>query len=118
MVLLWGAMLALLAVLWWLNRSGRVEKSRGMQTLLMWTPLLPMLAIQLGWVTAEVGRQPWIVWQELRTVDAISKAVPAAEVMTTLVLFVVFYTIVYVAWARVVIKFIKQGPVLSSEGVE
>ena len=82
----------------------------------MWSPVLPMLAIQLGWVTAEVGRQPWIVWQELRTVDAISKAVPAAEVMTTLALFTVFYTIVYVAWARVVIKFIKQGPVVGDGG--
>lgn len=110
MVLLWGAMLLLAAVAWWMNRRGSLEKRRGMLGLLMWSPILPMLAIQLGWAAAEVGRQPWIVWKELRTLDAISKAVPASEVATTLLLFVAFYTLIYVAWARIVVGFIKKGP--------
>jgi cytochrome d ubiquinol oxidase subunit I len=117
MILLWGAMLALVAVAWFLNRKGTLEGKRGLLGLLMWSPLLPMLAIQLGWAAAEVGRQPWIVWQELRTVDAISKAVPAGEIVTTLALFVLFYTLVYVAWGRVVVGFIKKGPA-AGEGVE
>ena len=54
-----------------------VEKTPWMLTLLVWLWLLPELGIQLGWATAEVGRQPWIVWQQLRTADAISKVVPA-----------------------------------------
>jgi len=116
MVLLWGAMLLIAGMAWWFNRSGKLEKSRGWLTVLMWSPLLPMLAIQLGWATAEVGRQPWIVWQELRTLDAISRAVPAAEVLTTLLLFVAFYTIIYIAWARVVVGFIRKGPDLPAEG--
>jgi cytochrome d ubiquinol oxidase subunit I len=110
MVLLWGAMLALVALVWWLNRSDKLEERRGVLTLLMWAPILPMLAIQLGWAAAEVGRQPWIVWGELRTVDAVSKAVPAGEVATTLLLFTVFYTLVYVAWWRIVSKMIRKGP--------
>jgi len=115
MVLLWGAMLALLALLWWMNRTGKLEEKRGLLKVLMWSPLMPMLAIQLGWATAEVGRQPWIVWGELRTLDAISAAVPAGEVATTLALFIAFYTIVYVAWARVVIGFIRKGPEIGGD---
>ena len=119
MVMLWGAMLLAVAVLWWLNRSGKVAQMRGLLTVLMYTPLLPMLAIQLGWAAAEVGRQPWIVYPPasnpdpsmgLRTLDAISRAVPAGEVATTLAIFVLLYTVLYVAWARVVINFIKRGP--------
>ncbi len=110
MVLLWGAMLVLIIAVWLMNRSGSLEKKRGVLTALMWAPIMPMLAIQLGWAAAEVGRQPWIVWGELRTVDAVSKAVPVGEIWITLILFVAFYTLVYVAWARVVIGFIKKGP--------
>jgi len=117
MILLWGAMLVIALGAWWLNRKGNLESKKGLLTLLMWAPILPMLAIQLGWAAAEVGRQPWIVWQELRTLDAISKAVPAGEVLLSLILFTAFYTLLYVAWARVVIKFIKKGPE-AVEGVE
>jgi cytochrome d ubiquinol oxidase subunit I len=117
MIILWVAMLALVGAAWFLNRKGTLEAKRGLLTLLMWSPLLPMLAIQLGWAAAEVGRQPWIVWQELRTVDAVSKAVPAGEIVLTLSLFVLFYTVVYLAWGRVVTGFIKKGPA-AGEGVE
>lgn len=117
MILLWGAMLLVSLAAWWLDRKGALENKRGLLTLIMWSPILPMLAIQLGWAAAEVGRQPWIVWGELRTLDAISKAVPAGEVLLSLVLFTAFYTLLYVAWARVVVKFIKKGPD-AVEGVE
>jgi cytochrome d ubiquinol oxidase subunit I len=119
MILLWGLMLLLVAIAWWLNRSGTLERRRGLLTAIMWSPLLPMLSIQLGWAAAEVGRQPWIVYPPapahdpamgLRTLDAVSAAVPAGEVATTLALFVAFYTIIYIAWARIVIGFIKKGP--------
>jgi cytochrome d ubiquinol oxidase subunit I len=122
MILLWGAMLLVAVGAWWMNRKGRLEGNRKALSWLMWSPLLPMLAIQLGWAAAEVGRQPWIVWGQLRTVDAISKAVPAGEVLISLVLFVAFYTLIYVAWARVVTRLVKKGPELEGseldEGVE
>ncbi|MEN6430383.1 MAG: cytochrome ubiquinol oxidase subunit I [Coriobacteriales bacterium] len=115
MSILWGLMLLLAIVTWWQHRKKTLEDKRGLLGLLVWSPLLPMLAIQLGWASAEVGRQPWIVWGELRTVDAISKAVPAGEVLLSLVLFTVFYTIIYIAWARVVLGIIKKGPELAEK---
>ena len=117
MILLWGIMLVVVIGAWLLNRRGKLQGNKRLLGWLVWSPLLPMLSIQLGWAAAEVGRQPWIVWNELRTVDAISKAVPAGEILTTLVLFVAFYTVIYVAWGRIVLGIIKKGPALE-KGVE
>jgi len=117
MVLLWGAMLVLVVVAWYLNRKDKLAGNKRLLGALVWSPILPMLSIQLGWAAAEVGRQPWIVWGELRTVDAISKAVPAGEILVTLVLFVLFYTILYVSWGSVVAKMIKAGPA-TTKGVK
>lgn len=110
MVLLWGAMLVIAAGAWWLNRTGKLADKKALLKLIIWSPVLPMLAIQLGWAAAEVGRQPWIVWGELRTVDAISKAVPAGEILLTIILFTVFYALIYAAWLRVVGRILKAGP--------
>ncbi len=72
--------------------------------------IAPILAIEFGWVVAEFGRQPWIVWGELRTVDAVSQAVPAWQLAVTLALFVVVYAVIYVAWLRSVAKTVRRGP--------
>jgi cytochrome d ubiquinol oxidase subunit I len=115
MVLIFGLLLLGSCVFWWLNRKGIVEKTPWMLTVLVWFWLLPQLGIQLGWATAEVGRQPWIVWQELRTVDAISKVVPAWQIAMTLGIFVVIYALLFVGWWRVVSGLIKKGPVLPAD---
>jgi cytochrome d ubiquinol oxidase subunit I len=117
MILLWGLMILLAGGAWWLNRRGKLETNKKLLGLVVWSPLLPMLAIQLGWAAAEVGRQPWIVTGQLRTIDAISKAVPAGEILVSLVLFTLFYAVIYVAWARIVVRIIKRGPAVT-EGVE
>ena len=117
MILLWVVMLVVVVCAWWLNRKGKLEGNKKLLGLIVFSPILPMLAIQLGWAAAEVGRQPWIVTGELRTLDAISKAVPAGEVLVSLLLFSAFYTLIYVAWVRVVSGFIKKGPA-TDEGVE
>ena len=83
---------------WWLNRKGKLENNTMLLKFLMWAWLLPELGIQLGWAAAEIGRQPWIVTPPisnpdpnmgLRTVDAISKVVPAYQVAMTLAIFFV-----------------------------
>jgi cytochrome bd ubiquinol oxidase subunit I len=115
MVLIYGLLIAILAWMWWMNRKGELEKKPFLLTVLIWAWVLPELAIQLGWATAEVGRQPWIVYKLLRTTDAISKSVPAWQVALTLAVFVAIYTLLYFGWARVVIGIIKKGPVLPDE---
>jgi len=112
MILIFGLLLILSAGLWWMNRKGKLEDKPWLLSILVWGWVLPELAIQLGWATAEVGRQPWIVWEELRTLDAISKSVPAWNVALTLAIFAVIYTILFIGWVRVVRGIIQKGPVL------
>jgi len=112
MVLLYGVILLTILYAWWLNRKGTIAEQRWFLKFLLWMPLIPMLAIQLGWIVTEMGRQPWIVWGELRTADAVSAVVPAGQVLFTIIMFLIIYTAIYFAWARIVLHHIKRGPVL------
>jgi cytochrome d ubiquinol oxidase subunit I len=71
---------------------------------------LPYVANQFGWITAEVGRQPWVVYGLLRTSDALSKAVVANEVLGSIIMFIVIYALLFVVWVYVLDRKIKQGP--------
>ncbi len=71
---------------------------------------LPVLANQLGWVSAERGRQPWIVQDVLRTSEGISKSVTADEILVSLVLFILVYILLFLVWIYIIDKEIKHGP--------
>ena len=75
MIIVFGLLVLISVVFWWMNRTGSLENHRGLLKLLMWAWLLPELGIQLGWMTAEIGRQPWIVQGLMRTKDGICEAV-------------------------------------------
>lgn len=99
---------ALLGIYLW--RKGRLETSRRYLGVTTWSFVVPMLAIQMGWAAAEVGRQPWIVYNELRTAEAISAVVPASQIAISLAIFAVVYTFLFVAWVRVLLGIVKKGP--------
>ena len=67
------------------------------------------IAILAGWYTTEVGRQPWIATGILRTADAVSP-VHAMAVLTTLILFVIVYTIVFSMGIYYINRLIEYGP--------
>lgn len=71
---------------------------------------LPFIANELGWVAAEVGRQPWIVYGLLRTKDAISVTVPAGQILFTIVIFCLVYALLFAAWIVVLRKQMERGP--------
>jgi len=70
----------------------------------------PQIANQLGWISAEVGRQPWIVYGLLRTSDAISKAVTANQIWFSLILFTLIYALLFVLFIYLLNEKIKHGP--------
>jgi cytochrome bd ubiquinol oxidase subunit I len=82
--------------------------------------LLPQIANQAGWFTAEMGRQPWVVYGLLRTSDALSKSVTANQIMFSLIMFTLVYALLFVLFVYLLNKKIKHGPVeaLSKELVE
>jgi cytochrome d ubiquinol oxidase subunit I len=70
----------------------------------------PMIANQAGWAAAEVGRQPWIVYGMLKTSEAASKAVSSQEILTSIIMFGVIYTLLFLAWLFIMDAKIRQGP--------
>jgi len=84
--------------------------------LLFLTLFLPFLANQAGWITAEVGRQPWIVYRLLRTSEGISTVVSAGEILFSLILFSVLYVAIFSLFVFLLVKKIKKGPEAASHG--
>ncbi len=97
----------LAAFLWW---RGKVFQQRWLMVLFVFSVLLPQVANQLGWYSAEVGRQPWVVYGLLRTSDALSQAVTANQVLFSLILFTVVYALLFVLFIYLLNKKIQHGP--------
>ncbi|MHB9134422.1 MAG: cytochrome ubiquinol oxidase subunit I [Armatimonadota bacterium] len=80
----------------------------------LWLAILaipfPFIANELGWTTAEVGRQPWLVYHVMTTSEGISASVPASHVFSSLLIFTVVYTVLFAAWLTFVLRAVHQGP--------
>ena len=72
--------------------------------------IAPYVANQTGWVAAEVGRQPWVVYGLLRTEDAVSPSVPGEHILTSIVLFSLIYLALGALWLVVMNHKIQHGP--------
>jgi cytochrome d ubiquinol oxidase subunit I len=98
-----------LACLLWIWRK-RLWRTRWMLRVLVATIVLTQLATLSGWWTAELGRQPWIVWGLMRTADAESPNVGAAQVAFSIGMFVVLYALVFAVFLWLLDRKIKEGP--------
>jgi cytochrome d ubiquinol oxidase subunit I len=81
---------------------------------LLWALMLampfPFIANTLGWVTAEAGRQPWIIYGLLRTAQASSENVSSGNVGFTLLGFIGLYVLLALIYFALLLKVIGQGP--------
>jgi cytochrome d ubiquinol oxidase subunit I len=105
-----------LGVLSWLR--GRLEVSRTWLLLAVIATPAPLIATELGWATAEVGRQPWIVYNLMRTADGVSPVVGAVDVAISLVLFVGAYIALAVLWLYLLRRAVAAGPLPATEGAQ
>ncbi|HHA18199.1 MAG TPA: cytochrome ubiquinol oxidase subunit I, partial [Methylophaga sp.] len=80
--------------------------------ILMFSIPLPLIAIQLGWISAEVGRQPWVVYRVLKTADAVSLTVSAGEILFSIILFGIIYIFLGALYLYIMGREIKRGPEL------
>ena len=78
--------------------------------LLLWSIPLPLLACQIGWITAEVGRQPWIVYHLLRTNHAVSITVSAGEILFSIILFGLVYIALGALYVFLLVRKVQHGP--------
>jgi cytochrome d ubiquinol oxidase subunit I len=71
---------------------------------------LPVIANELGWFAAEVGRQPWIVYGLMRTDQAFSTVVPAGQILASIVMFTAIYTLLFCVWIFLLRRKLLRGP--------
>ncbi|MCG2614660.1 cytochrome ubiquinol oxidase subunit I [Terrimonas sp. NA20] len=111
MIAIGMALIALTVYASWLWWKGKLFDKRWLMLVFAWAVLLPQIGNQVGWFTAEMGRQPWIVYGLLRTSDGLSKNVKAEQVMFSLILFTLVYSTLFVLFLYLLNKKIKHGPV-------
>jgi cytochrome d ubiquinol oxidase subunit I len=97
------------AVAFWYVTTNKIEQKRGFLKLALWSLLLPWVAIELGWIIAEYGRQPWIIDGVLPTFFAAS-GLKLYEVVLSLCGFAALYTTLAVVEIWLMRKLIRKGP--------
>ena len=90
--------------------TGKLYHDRRLLKILVWSVPLPVLACQAGWMTAEVGRQPWIVYKLMRTSEGASPNVSAGEIGLSLAVFSLVYLVLFAVWLHLMIKKAKEVP--------
>lgn len=101
------AIMVLAAILlWW----GKLFTSRWMLWVLLLSLPFPYIANTAGWMTAEIGRQPWLVYGLMRTADGYSKMVSAGNGLFTLLGFMGMYTVLAILFLFLVRREIEIGP--------
>jgi cytochrome d ubiquinol oxidase subunit I len=108
-----GTLFPLLCLFGWFKRKHLIEQTKYLKVMLLAIPL-PYLANTMGWVLAEVGRQPWIVYGLLRTSDAASP-VAASQVTVSLIAFILVYGLLGAVGFYLIADAVRKGPVPATE---
>lgn len=90
-------------------RCNQLLESPAYLKVMLYSIPLPYLAIQMGWIVAEVGRQPWIVYDVMKTTDAVSP-IATSQVATTLVGFILIYGLLGAVGYFLMFKYARKGP--------
>ena len=95
---------------WILARKNRLESSPFFLRLILYSLPLPYIGVQIGWIVAEVGRQPWLVYGLLRTSDGVSKSITPGQVLMSLAGFTLVYGVLAMVDFYLLTKYAKKGP--------
>jgi cytochrome d ubiquinol oxidase subunit I len=118
MVGMWGIMFALTAWALWLAWRRRLFDSRAYLRVATWCIPAGYVAVTAGWVTTEVGRQPYVVYGLLRTADAVTPSLTGADVLVSLLVYVIVYAVVFGAGAYYLVQMVRRGLPEAVEGHE
>ena len=94
-------------LLWW---KGTLFENKRLLSIFVFSVFLPQIANQVGWFAAEMGRQPWVVYGLLKTSDAFSQAVSDNQILFSLIMFFILYSILFMLFIYLLNKKIKHGP--------
>ncbi|AEH44707.1 cytochrome bd ubiquinol oxidase subunit I [Thermodesulfatator indicus DSM 15286] len=102
-------LLFLFMSIWAFVKRLNPETDRKLLRILPWIIPLPYLGCELGWIVAEVGRQPWIVYGLMKTTEAVSPVAPV-QVAISLIAFTLVYTFLGLIGFYLIFKFARRGP--------
>jgi cytochrome d ubiquinol oxidase subunit I len=108
-----GCGLMMLALAWYgslLSISGKLFQRRWLLWVTFASFPLGFISTLMGWFTAEVGRQPWVVYGQLRTADAVTPSLTTPAVAFSLTLFAVVYALIFTAGLVYIYRLLKSGP--------
>jgi cytochrome d ubiquinol oxidase subunit I len=109
-----GCGMLMLALAWlgsYLSYRHRLAYNRPLLWLTFLSFPLPFTAIITGWFTAEVGRQPWVVFGVLRTADAMTPFLTTRQATISLVIFCTVYSFIFLFGTFYIYRLIRTGPV-------
>jgi cytochrome d ubiquinol oxidase subunit I len=106
-----GFLFILLTVVGWFKRNRLVESPLYLKAMMFAIPL-PYVALEMGWIVAEVGRQPWIVYGLMRTSDAVSP-ISTPQVFASLIAFILVYGFLGAIGFYLIFKNARKGPKLA-----
>ena len=98
----------LLTIIGWFKRNN-LEGSPGYLKIMLYAMPLPYIAAEAGWMLAEIGRQPWVVYGVMKTADAVSP-ISTSQVAVSFVAFVVVYSLLGAAAAYLMAAHARKGP--------
>jgi cytochrome bd ubiquinol oxidase subunit I len=110
MVALGSYFIALTLYALWRLWRGMLFQKKWLLWIFVFSAAGPFIANELGWVVAEVGRQPWIVYHQLRTAEAVSPSLLASQVLGSIVMFGVIYALLFAVWIFLLNDKIQKGP--------
>lgn len=90
--------------------KGTLYKIRWLLWVMVFTVLGPQIANQVGWIAAEVGRQPWIVYGLMKTSEGVSPTVSGGQVMFSIIGFGIVYALLFAVFIYLLDHKIKTGP--------
>lgn len=102
--------IVLTATFFVLSTRRRLDAHRWLLKVAVWSIPLPWVAAEMGWIVAEVGRQPWVIEGVLPTAVAVSN-LGAATLLISIGGFVAIYTVLFVIEMKLMLKAIRKGPV-------
>ncbi len=103
-----GFLFLALTVYGWFRRND-LEGNPGFLKVMLFALPLPYIANEAGWMLAEVGRQPWVVYGVMKTAEAVSP-ISGAQVMTSLAAFVLVYSLLGAVAFYLMVTYARKGP--------
>ena len=109
MVGMWVIMFALTVWAWWLAWRRRLFATPAYLRASTWAIPVGYVAVTAGWITTEVGRQPYVVYGHLRTADAVTPTLTGPDVLLSLAVYVAVYFVVFGAGLYYLVRMVQRG---------